>query len=270
MRKQTEKPPVALYQAIETAYQHFNVSLFKGELPDVLFTVQRQAGTLGYFVPDRWSSPSGQLCHEIAINPAHMGRSRVIDVLQTLAHEMSHCWQFCLGTPSSQGYHNKEWAYKMIEIGLQPSSTGKPGGAITGMLMSDYVIEGGPFWVASIELIQKMQFQFPWICRLTTASAGTASENLVVAESGAPETPPKLDKPSVEDILLQASEDEPAAIDLLFSNYSDLLPPNTFQAPPQRGKAKSKYQCSGCRLKVWGKPGLKILCMECNTVFSEF
>lgn len=270
MSRQTENPPVALYQAIETAYQHFNVSLFNGELPAVLFTVQRQTGTLGYFVPDRWSSPSGQLCHEIAINPAHMGRSRVIDVLQTLAHEMTHCWQFCLGAPSSKGYHNKEWAYKMIDIGLQPSSTGKPGGAITGMLMSDYVIEGGPFWAASLELIQKLKFQLPWICRLTTVSAATESENLVVAESGATDARPMISKPSAEERLLQATDSEPAALDLLFSNYSDLLPPNTFQTPPQRGKAKSKYQCSGCRLKVWGKPGLKILCMECNTALSEY
>lgn len=270
MKRRAEKPPAALYQALETAYQHFNKSLFNEELPPVLFTVQRQTGTLGYFVPDRWSSPSGQLCHEIAINPAHMGRSRMIDVLQTLTHEMVHCWQYCRGTPSSKGYHNKEWAYKMIDIGLQPSSTGKPGGAITGMLMSDYVIEGGPFWVASIKLIQQMQFQLPWICRLTTPPTVPESDTSTILENQVSDTTLSLEKPPIDDLLVQASDDEPAVVDLLFSNYRDLLPPNTFQAPPARGKAKSRYQCSNCHLKVWGKPDLRILCMECNIAFSEF
>lgn len=182
---------------------------------------------------------------------------------------MAHCWQFCLGTPSPNGYHNKEWAYKMMEIGLHPSTTGKPGGAITGMLMSDYVIEGGPFWAASIELIQKMKFQLPWICRLTSPSRDSESSVGAEAQGQGTAIAPTIERQTVDELLTKARDDEPAAVDMLFSNYSDLLPPNTFQAPPVRGKAKSRYQCSGCHLKVWGKPGLRILCMECNTPFSE-
>ena len=81
-------PSQALYQALLTAYNHFNDTLFSGALPPVIFTVQRQKDLLGYFAPERWASPDGERCHEIAINPTHMGQSRVIEVLQTLVHEL--------------------------------------------------------------------------------------------------------------------------------------------------------------------------------------
>ena len=65
--------------------------------------------------------------------------------MSTFAHEMVHHWQEHFGTPPRNGYHDREWAAKMISIGLMPSSTGKPGGKKTGYHVSDYVIEGGPF-----------------------------------------------------------------------------------------------------------------------------
>jgi hypothetical protein len=34
--------------------------------------------------------------------------------------------------PKRRNYHNKEWAAKMIALGLMPSSTGMVGGKITG------------------------------------------------------------------------------------------------------------------------------------------
>src|SRR5262249_12419236 len=49
------------------------------------------------------------------------------------------------GEPSRNGYHNKQWANKMEEIGLKPSSTGKEGGKRTGQKVSHYIIDGGKF-----------------------------------------------------------------------------------------------------------------------------
>jgi hypothetical protein len=45
-------------------------------------------------------------------------------ILSTLVHEMVHVWQETYGNPSRRGYHNRQWAEKMREVGLQPSSTG--------------------------------------------------------------------------------------------------------------------------------------------------
>jgi hypothetical protein len=74
-------------------------------------------------------------------------------VLSTLAHEMAHLWQQHFGKPSRSAYHNKEWAAKMKEIGLQPSDTGAPGGKETGQKMTHYIVAGGPFAVACRELL---------------------------------------------------------------------------------------------------------------------
>src|SRR5262249_25641253 len=45
----------------------------------------------------------------------------------------------------SRAYHDRQWARKMIELGLMPSSTGMAGGKITGSHMQHYIIVDGPF-----------------------------------------------------------------------------------------------------------------------------
>ena len=41
--------------------------------------------------------------------------------------------------PGRTGYHNREWASKMLEVGLVPSDTGQPGGKQTGQHMTHYI-----------------------------------------------------------------------------------------------------------------------------------
>src|SRR5205823_1652689 len=58
-------------------------------------------------------------------------------------------------------YHNCEWAAKMKEIGLYPSSTGAAGGKETGQNMSHYVIAGGAFATACAALVSE-GFRLAW------------------------------------------------------------------------------------------------------------
>lgn len=269
--KNTDSPSHALYHALTVAYDNFNKILFDGKLPTVIFTVQNKSTILGYFAPDRWASPEGERCHEIAINPAHMGQSRVVEVLQTLVHEMVHCWQHCYGTPTRSSYHNKEWSKKMIAIGLQPSSTGKPGGATVGQQMSDYPLDDGPFIKACHRLVKEQAFRLPWIYRLKAI------------------TPTEGEEPTEEDSNIQLTEGSQLLevkvggqrrinelMDLkdpnayLYSTYSELMPKDTFFAPPLPSKSKKKttYQCPVCLTKVWGRPGLNITCCDCNRNFN--
>jgi predicted SprT family Zn-dependent metalloprotease len=134
------------YGELQTAYDHFNGTLFGGALPDVFITYQRRANSAGYFSPDRFAGRGAQFGkHELALNPdGFIGQSDA-QICQTLAHEMTHTWQQHCGKPSARGYHNAEWAAKMKEIRLQPSSTGAVGGKETGPRMSDYPIPGGAF-----------------------------------------------------------------------------------------------------------------------------
>jgi SprT-like family len=73
-------------------------------------------------------------------------------ICSTLVHEMTHAWQHTHGTPSSRGYHNREWATKMKSIGLQPSNTGAVGGKETGQQMTHYIMPDGPFVKAYAKL----------------------------------------------------------------------------------------------------------------------
>ena len=87
------------------------------------------------------------------------------------------------GKPGRSCYHNREWALKMIDIGLHPSSTGMPGGKITGQHISDYPIEGGPFIKACHSLVEQHAFRIPWIYRLSlpkgVITEPLAEDNLV-------------------------------------------------------------------------------------------
>jgi SprT-like family len=141
------------YGGLQKAVDHFKAELFEGALPDVLLTYQRHAHSAGYFSPDRFSGRADKPgAHELALNPDVFTGQPDEEICQTLVHEMAHAWQHAYGKPSAGGYHNREWARKMKEVGLQPSSTGEIGGKETGSRMMDYVIPDGPFAKAFAKL----------------------------------------------------------------------------------------------------------------------
>lgn len=128
----SQTPPTATqYSRLQQAYDFFNAELFGGQLPPCLITLQRQKRVMGYFSRRRFVDAEMNFTDEIAMNPEFFGREVVVEVLQTIVHEMCHLWQCHLGKPGRRAYHNQEWADKMESIGLMPSSTGKPGGSIT-------------------------------------------------------------------------------------------------------------------------------------------
>lgn len=111
---------------------------------------------MGYFAGRRFKSIDGaNITDEIALNPTHFSKRGAKNVLSTLAHELAHQWQQHFGAPSRTGYHNAEWARKMVEVGLIPTDTGRRGGKQTGPRMTHYIKRGGAFDLAANELIAK-------------------------------------------------------------------------------------------------------------------
>ena len=164
MKAANEAITQAEYKAFEEAYDFFNRELFGGSLPHVLVTLQRHAKVYGYFSPERFvGRGNGNEAHELAMNPDHFGRSDE-EILSTLVHEMAHVWQQTHGRPPRRCYHDREWAAKMREIGLQPSTTGQPGGQETGQSVSHYIVAGGPFTKAYRKL-EKTGFELRWQSR---------------------------------------------------------------------------------------------------------
>jgi hypothetical protein len=139
--------PARSYIEFERAFEVLNREFFDGHLPPCLITMQRAGRAHGYFSGDRFINIEDprERADEIAMNPIHFSTQLTAKTLATFAHEMVHLWQHHFGTPSRAGYHNKQWAQKMREIGLVPSSTGAPGGKDLGETVSHYIESGGRF-----------------------------------------------------------------------------------------------------------------------------
>jgi predicted SprT family Zn-dependent metalloprotease/predicted RNA-binding Zn-ribbon protein involved in translation (DUF1610 family) len=152
----------AQYRAFQDAYDFFNAELFAGTLPQVLVTLQRHANAKGYFSADRFTSRlSDTGAHELAMNPDYFTGRTDEDILSTLVHEMAHVWQQAYGKAPRSAYHDRQWAAKMKEIGLQPTTTGLPGGKETGQSVTHFIIPEGRYAKAYAKL-KGTQFKLNW------------------------------------------------------------------------------------------------------------
>lgn len=145
------------YEALYTAYAHFNATLFAVEgtpLPGCIIVLTRRVGSIaGYYHHEQWEDETGGRLAEIGLHSDHLARPAMA-TLATLAHEMVHQQQWEYGKPSRSSYHNREWAALMDRVGLAPSDTGKPGGRRTGQRMTHYIVEGGRFEVSALALLR--------------------------------------------------------------------------------------------------------------------
>jgi predicted SprT family Zn-dependent metalloprotease len=159
-------PTITVYTEWQAAYDFFNQRLFFGELPDCIISLDNKGKkVLGYFLPSRYVSVSGEVTDGLAMNPRQFLRRSLFDTLSTLVHEMCHVWEAHYADRKSlRTYHNKEWGAKMESIGLMPSNTGLPGGKKTGQQMTHYAIEGGAFEQACKKLFAE-QFKISWADR---------------------------------------------------------------------------------------------------------
>lgn len=237
-------PTEQTYAELQHVFDVFNEQLFDGQLPPCLLTLQRKGRSYGYFSSKRFGNRSGDVTDELAMNPEYFGTVPIIEVLQTLAHEMCHMWQAHFGTPGRARYHNKEWGMKMITIGLMPSSTGKPGGKQTGDSVADYPLPGGRFTRVVNELLTS-QFRVSWYDRFPHQQVKDASDN-----SYAFELEDELPQGATE---VATEEDGAAPIEI---------------ATAVNSSNRSKYHCA-CGINLWGKPNLRIICAECNEQFAE-
>jgi len=218
------------FNTLEDLFTFYNEKLFAGSLPYCLVNLSRHRQAAGFFIEKNWQSAVGETKHEISINPDTMGMGDMF-WHSTLVHEIVHMWQFEFGKPSRYNYHNKEWALKMMDIGLMPTSTGQPGGKPIGQNMDHYVMEERKFQQAfnSISQQELLNLRLPYINTASMKLLATVGDKRL-GESGPDEIEAKL----VE----------------------------------SRSGKKSKYTCV-CGVNVWGKSGLALHCNSCNADFEE-
>ena len=285
------QPTLTMYTFIQNAYDFFNDRLFGKQLPDCMFTFQREKSVMGYFASDRWAGENNITVHEIALNPSYFITHRPVELMQTLVHEMCHLWQHEFGTPSQRTYHNKEWADKMESIGLMPSSTGQPGGKRTGQKMSDYPIKNGAFYFQCIVFAQS-GFHLPYYDRWARVESAQvreptppseqpfeeANHPAVAASTGYVDADPVIIMPTPEIYTAQDEGNESARLDaerLLMQPFSEQFNIDVGELSPERelesaAKKKATYQCPSCKDKAWGKPTLSLVCGKCQKSMSKF
>lgn len=230
------QPTQEAYSELQRAFDHFNAELFDNQIPPLLLTFQREKKTYGYFSPERFVKRDGARTDEIAMNPAYFAVVPLLEVLQTLVHEMVHAWQEHHGKPGRRRYHNREWGKKMEEVGLMPSSTGKPGGKKTGESVLDYPIEGGRFLAACDKLLTA-DFKLSWMDRFPAKHVNASA-------------------------LAAATEQE--GLGAALNEIGVSLTTDASESKPSR----TKYTCAACKFNVWGRPKLKIVCGECGSFYE--
>lgn len=235
------KPTAETYDGQQQAYDFFNGELFDGELPPCLITLQRRKRTYGYFSQARFINRGGRRTDEIAMNPVYFASTPVEDVLSTLVHEMVHLWQAHHGRPGRRGYHNAEWAAKMKAVGLQPSSTGLPGGKETGERVDHFIAPDGRFIMAARKLLAT-GWVLTWLDRYPECIRSGGDGSGGVAE-GVPMLPVALTPAPLE-----AAQDLDVVVEAQAADRSN----------------RRKYRCPGCGANAWGKPGMHLICGECR------
>lgn len=251
------RPTEEAYAELQQAYDHFNERLFEEQLTGALLTLQREKDTFGYFSRNRFvGRNAGEKVDEIAMNPSYFAVVPLVEVLQTLVHEMCHQWQHHFGNPGRGRYHNQEWAGMMERIGLMPSDTGRPGGRKVGEKMAEYAIEGGSFLRACKELISE-EFKLTWLDRFPSYKQFHGVADIysmqIAPEAGGGVRP-------MQELATMSG----ATLDVHV--VGPMLGPAVVLPDGPKQQTRLRYQCK-CENRVWGRPGLKILCQECENEF---
>ena len=159
MKKKLIKPTIDQIASYQNAFDYFNSALFDSALPLVILNFSRlNSKTIAFYARKRWEKKINDKSplDEISLNPVYLGGD-MDDIFSSLVHEQCHLWQYTYGKPSRPGYHNMEWAKKMLDLGLQPTD-GK--GKTTGQSMDHSIIKDGKFEKVFKKMPKK--FQLPW------------------------------------------------------------------------------------------------------------
>jgi hypothetical protein len=241
-------PTLATYGALERAFDHFNRELFDTRLPLCLLTLRSSPRTYGYMHRRRFVNVGGVEVDELGINPGYFAIQSTEEVLATVVHEMVHHWQNHFGSPSKSLPHNREWAEKMVAIGLMPSHNGLPGGKRTGRSMSDYILPDGKFLRTCGGLVSS-GFSFPWLdSHLPEQFSQIEARREMLVASG----------------LAAVGGDSPLALARSQGvNLRVTLP------SPKRGPTRERFVCPQCGIRAWAAPDTNLACGVCGVPLTS-
>ena len=115
---------------LHKAFDLFNEEFFESKLPPVVITIQSQGkrSAYGWFSVNKvWSDNENMNLHEINISAEHIGSRGMVDVLQTLLHEMLHLYASennVKETSRGGTYHNKQFKAIAENFGMEYNHEG--------------------------------------------------------------------------------------------------------------------------------------------------
>lgn len=180
-----------------------------------------------------WKGKDGQLLAEIAINPEFLLSSGFEEFIQTLVHEKCHQWQSEYGVTSRNGYHNKQWAVKMLGVGLMPVSLDN--GATHNCLECKHQWKGG------------LALKCP-DCQSTAVNPKGTGQKVG-------------DRIVIGGVLEKFIAKIPKRLKLPFMGTRT-------PRGPKKKTGYVKYVCPGCESCVRGKRDLNIRCDDCHTRYK--
>lgn len=152
---------------LQNAYRYFNSHLFTPifghPVPEAILTLTSKKSAKGYYHHKRFNA-SGDRISEISICYNNLAYT-TFDILSTLAHEMAHYEDFTVNyrpNKGRNGYHDKQWASIMRQIGLIPYcvDNGAKPGKETGFKVTHTIEEHGKFAVVATQFLS-MYGDFP-------------------------------------------------------------------------------------------------------------
>lgn len=228
-------PTIETYTGLQEAYDFYNEHLFNGRLPNCIITYQRQNNSYGYHCGKRWGNGSGDKTDEIAMNPAYFATRPIEETLGTFSHELCHLRQAYEGTPGRGGYHNKEFAEMMREIGLIAYSVDNPEKEV-GDRVSHRIDPNGLF-AEKTKILLSSGFSFPWVDLDFRGSHSSGGLDLSEIE--------KIKTFGVEIDLSGGTKEKP------------------------KSGVRVKYTCPNDHYSVWGKSGIDPKCGTCDQYMIE-
>jgi len=216
-----DTPTCVSAENYDSAFAYFNFQLFGGALPAVHFTLSASKRYAGYYRHAYFVNEKGERVDEIGMNPEAF--QDIDDYLSTIVHEMCHQLQQLTGTPGKGGYHNRQWANSMMDVGLKPINLENEKRQ-TGRKITHEIVAGGRFDVACKALLAT-QFKIRWLRGEPVADTGTEDDEQ------------RADR----------EEEEQKAKD----------------RKEKKLKSKTPYHCPSCLFKAWAKPQAKLVCGDC-------
>jgi hypothetical protein len=215
------EPTVKMAESLQEITNYLDALLFNGELPPCYVTLTRNNKVIGgYHAKDQWEGNDGQSIPEIGINSNLLVEPDPLILYNVLIHELLHLELSHKGLGGRKGYHNKEFANRCEELGLDIQVHDKDAveGQTTGQSVSTSLRPKGLAEMA--------------IAKIPTDLAYTAKHVIDIDSNGAP-------------------QDGEAPV---------LIPVKQREPKTKTAGKRTKYQCPVCGLSMWGKANAYLIC----------